>query len=229
MDAWLNEVFGVEATAPAIPLIDLVLRLSLALVFGTIVATIYRLTQRGDVTSSPTFVPTLVMLTVLLAIVTQVIGNSAALAFSLVGILSIVRFRTVVEDTRDTAFVIFAVVVGMATGVANYTVALTGLVIVGGAAIVMRFLPLNGPPRSDLDWTLLVRVSTGAGAASPWEDVLARYCTHRQLLGTQTARQGAVLELTYRLRLKADAVPLQLLNELNRLEGIQNLELKKAA
>lgn len=228
MDAWLHEVFGVEATTPAIPLIDLVLRLLLALVFGTIVATIYRLTQRGDVTSSPTFVPTLVMLTVLLAIVTQVIGNSAALAFSLVGILSIVRFRTVVEDTRDTAFVIFAVVVGMATGVANYTVALTGLVIVGGAAIAMRFLPLNGPPRSDLDWTLLVRVSTGAGAASPWEDVLARYCVRRELFSTQTARQGAVLELTYRLRLKANAEPLQLLNELNRLEGIQNLELKKS-
>ena len=39
---------------------------------------------------------------------TQVIGESPARAFSLVGILSIVRFRTVVEDTRDTAVVIFA-------------------------------------------------------------------------------------------------------------------------
>src|SRR5688572_29458984 len=115
----------------------------------------------------------------------------------------------------------------MATGVANFSVAITGLVIVGGAAIVMRLLPLD-VPRSDLDWTLLVRVSTGAGAASPWDEVLARYCAERQLISTQTARQGAVLELTYRLRLKADAVPLQLLNELNRLEGIQNLELKKS-
>src|SRR2546430_13730647 len=45
---------------------------------------------------------------------TQVIGDNVARAFSLVGALSIVRFRTVVRDTQDTAYVIFAVVVGMA-------------------------------------------------------------------------------------------------------------------
>ena len=50
------------------------------------------------------------LLTILIAMVTMVIGNNMARAFGLVGALSIVRFRTVVEDTRDTAFVIFAVV-----------------------------------------------------------------------------------------------------------------------
>ena len=48
--------------------------------------------------------------------VTQVIGDNVARAFSLVGALSIVRFRTVVRDTQDTAYVIFAVAVGMAVG-----------------------------------------------------------------------------------------------------------------
>ena len=49
-----------------------------------------------------------------IAMVTQVTGQNVALAFSLVGALSIVRFRTVVQDTNDTAFVIFAVAGGMA-------------------------------------------------------------------------------------------------------------------
>src|SRR3712207_7408096 len=57
-----------------------------------------------------------VLLAVLVALVTLVIGDSTARAFGLVGALSIVRFRTVVEDTRDTAFVIFAVALGMAAG-----------------------------------------------------------------------------------------------------------------
>ena len=56
------------------------------------------------------------MLTVILALITQVIGGSAARAFTLVGALAIVRFRTRVNDTRDTAYVILAVCVGMAIG-----------------------------------------------------------------------------------------------------------------
>ena len=50
------------------------------------------------------------LLSILIAMVTQVIGDNIARAFSLVGALSIVRFRTVVRDTQDTAYVIFAVV-----------------------------------------------------------------------------------------------------------------------
>ncbi len=56
------------------------------------------------------------LLAVLIAMVTQVIGDNVALAFSLVGALAIVRFRTVVRDTQDTAFVMLSVVVGMAVG-----------------------------------------------------------------------------------------------------------------
>jgi hypothetical protein len=76
---------------------------------------IYRGTRDVSRESAP-FPGTLVLLCVLIAMVTQVIGDNVALAFSLVGALSVVRFRTAVRDTKDTAFVIFAVAVGMAIG-----------------------------------------------------------------------------------------------------------------
>ena len=69
--------------------------------------------------------------------VALVIGNSVARAFSLVGALSIVRFRTVVDDTRDTAFVIFSVVVGMAAGAGLLFVPLLGLPLVAVTAIAL--------------------------------------------------------------------------------------------
>ena len=193
------------ADRPEVPLSigDLLFRFMMALALGCAIAAIYRLTQRPESTAAPSFITTLVLLTVLLAMVTQVIGDSAARAFSLVGILSIVRFRTTVEDTRDSAFVIFAVILGMAAGVDNRAVAYLGLVIVGAAAAVLRFVPMS-TDRPETDWVLLLRVSTGAGAATPWEDVLAKHCLQRQLVS-----------------------PMQLLNEINRIEGIQNLELKK--
>src|SRR6185436_12080269 len=94
----------------------LVVRLVSSFALGCVVAAVYRFTHGGPGGQSRGLMATLVLLTVLICMMTLVIGNNVARAFSLVGALAIVRFRTVVEDTRDTAFVIFAVSVGMAVG-----------------------------------------------------------------------------------------------------------------
>src|SRR3954452_19838939 len=111
---------------------DMVIHLCAAFVGGVLVSIIYKSTRpRSHVT--PSFPPTLVLLAILIAMVTQVIGVSVARAFGLVGALSIVRFRTVVRDTQDTAFVIFSVVVGMACGAGSYVIPAVGIVV-GGIA-----------------------------------------------------------------------------------------------
>lgn len=109
-----------------------------ALVLGYLVVSIYSWTHHRNTAPAESFLTTLVLLTVIIAMSTQVIGDNVARAFSLVGALSIVRFRTVVQDTRDTAFVIFAVVVGMAVGAGHLTVALIGILITGFAAYLMQ-------------------------------------------------------------------------------------------
>src|SRR4029453_19217010 len=117
--------------------LEILTRLVIAMAFGGLVALVYRRTRPpDDVVAS--FSVTLVLLTILIALVTQVIGDSVARAFSLVGALSIVRFRTVVRDTQDTAYVIFAVVVGMAVGASNPWVAVIGIVVVSIAALALR-------------------------------------------------------------------------------------------
>ena len=84
---------------PQVSPLDVLIRLLAAFVLGTMVAWIYRRTSRhAEVSSS--FTVTLVLLSVLIAIVTQVIGDNVARAFSLVGALSIVRFRTVCATRR---------------------------------------------------------------------------------------------------------------------------------
>lgn len=205
---------------------DVLIRLIVAVALGGVVGVVYRLTQRGDSPAAPSFVATLVLLCVIIAMVTQVVGESVGRAFTLVGALSIVRFRTVVEDTRDTAFVIFAVVVGMAAGMGNLSVAMLGLGVVSAAAAAL-FRLQQYTFKVDAEWTLQLRVGTAAGGAAPWEGLFAKHCDHAALQSTTTARQGAAVDLTFRLRLKPGVTPLQFINEMNRLEGVQNLELKR--
>ena len=60
---------------------------------------------------------------VITSMVVMVIGNNLARAFALVGAMSIIRFRTVVKDTKDTAFVFFALASGLAAGTSSYFLA----------------------------------------------------------------------------------------------------------
>ena len=134
----------VIAPDPPLSIEEILLRLGLGAVFGLAVGAAYFLTQRRTRAEAGSFVSTLVLLSILLAMVSMVIGSDIARAFSLVGALAIVRFRTVVEDTRDTAFVIFAVITGMAAGAGAYLVAAFGIPIVAAMAWALRIWGGNG-------------------------------------------------------------------------------------
>jgi hypothetical protein len=223
MADWLN---GALPTEGELPSALLALRLLTAAALGAGVAAVYYLTRRKTRAAAGPFVATLVLLTVLLAMVTLVIGNNVARAFGLVGALSIVRFRTVVDDTRDTAFVIFAVVIGMAVGAGQLGLALVGLPIVGGAAWVLSAWGREpGGPAGPA--TLVVRLGIGLDPEAVLGGVLGRHLAEYRLVSTGTARQGAALELTYRATLRADASSIALLGELNRVEGVQGVEWKE--
>lgn len=62
-------------------------------------------------------VHTLLILPIAVASIAVIVKDSAALAFSLVGIVAAVRFRSTLKDTRDAVYVFVAIAVGLACGV----------------------------------------------------------------------------------------------------------------
>ena len=217
MPPWLETAF---VHVEEIPIGVLVVRLLAAFALGCLVSLIYAITHRKDETYQPSFITTLVLLSILIAVVTQVIGQNVARAFSLVGALAIVRFRTVVADTRDTAFVIFAVVEGMAVGAGQFTVGLAGLAVGGVAAFVVR--PRRVQARTN--WRLTIRVGIGHDQTK-LEPVLARHFSARELVATSTARQGAALEVSFTVRLAPSSSPEAAVAEVNGVAGVQQADL----
>ena len=224
MTDWLQSNFhnGLDISTAT-----LATRLIVAFVFGVVVAALYRWTQGGTESNSQALASTLVMLAILIALVTQVIGNSVARAFSLVGALSLVRFRTEVQDTRDKAFVIFAVVVGMASGAGHLPAACIGVIVGGIAAVATRpAVPCYDTPGAQ--YTLTVKLGVAHDAEAPLKRFLEQHFDAYRLLATSTVRQGAAFELIYNTRLRAQASPTKLVKELNQLEGIQSVSLSAA-
>jgi uncharacterized membrane protein YhiD involved in acid resistance len=198
-------------------------QLAVAFFWGLIVGGIYRVTTGNHRSQSSGMVATLVLLTILIGMVTLVIGNSVARAFSLVGALAIVRFRTIVEDTRDTAFVICAVAVGMASGAGFLMIPLIGMPFVAVAAWLFR--PRD--PALGRDFNLIVRVGTGRSPSELFTDLFNKHLDRSHLTAIVTARQGAAIDLTYGVRLRQPDGLVPLVAELNALEGVQNVELRQ--
>jgi hypothetical protein len=204
---------------------EVLLRLCLALVLGGAVAWIHRRTRGAD--SSASFTTTLVLLSILIAMVTQVIGDNVARAFSLVGALSIVRFRTVVRDTQDTAYVIFSVVVGMAVGASDVWVGVIGIGVVGGAAWYMsRRRTANGPD-AESPFRLNLRCGIGHDSEALVGPLFDEHLLRRELVSISTARQGVALDLLYDVRLRPGASGEALVRALNRAEGVQAVEFRR--
>jgi hypothetical protein len=219
---------AIQSAAEVSPL-EVAFRLTMAAILGGVVAWTYRHT-RNVADTAPTFPATLVLLSIVIAMVTQVIGDNVARAFSLVGALSIVRFRTVVRDTQDTAFVIFAVVVGMAVGASNLWVASIGLVVVGVSAALMRqSVPSSGGASTLDSFALTIRMATGVDLEHMLGGLLDDHLEYRLLRSMKTARQGLAIDVSYTTRLKAGRSVDELAKSLNRVEGVQDVALVREA
>jgi hypothetical protein len=199
-------------------------RLIVAFIAGWLVAIVYAWGRRQSLTGT-TFPGTLVLMTILIAMVTQVIGDNAARAFGLVGALSIVRFRTVMQDTQDVAYVIFAVAVGMAIGAGQPVVALMCWLGIATAATIFRYFP-SVNVTTDVA-TLHVRLGLGRSPETTLEPALAEATTKREMTSVETAKQGSAVDVEYRLLLRPGISPAALVATLNQIDGVQQVQFRK--
>jgi uncharacterized membrane protein YhiD involved in acid resistance len=209
----------------------LVVRLLLAWLCGWIVSAIAR--DRRSPENLDTLSLTLVLMSILIAMATQIIGDNVARAFSLVGALSIVRFRTAVPATRDVAFVLAAVVVGMAIGAGQYLMTGIGLCIVFLATHFVHTIRIqdnsSSNPSFDLElypWRLTMQV--GLAGEGTWESELKRLTADYRLVSGETARRGGAMELVYRYQPNAEHNILQIVSVLNALPSVETVAIKQA-
>ena len=121
------------------PIGTVLLVLLIAFLVAMIIYITYKTTYSG-VLYNPRFNLSLVMITMVTTIVMVVIGSNISVSLGMVGALSIIRFRTAVKDPRDTAFIFWAVVSGLACGTQNYTIVLIGSLFLCLILFVFRMI-----------------------------------------------------------------------------------------
>ena len=189
---------------------DIAISLALATALTMVVAFVYRATHHG-VSYSQSYVQTLVILGILVSLIMLVVGSNIARAFTLVGALSIVRFRNAVKETRDVGFIFFAMAIGMATGTRFYLLAAIATVVISAVVLAMdRFNMFSLDVQSQI-----VKIQVPPELDPTTLDSAFRSHTDRvELISAESIRGGALTELLYAVKLKKGTIATSLLNDL---------------
>ena len=132
-DAIKNSVL--EGFDTSLSTMDIFLGLSVSLLAGLFILWIYKNTQK-KAGFNRGFGLTLLMVTSVSALIVLTITSNLALSLGMVGALSIVRFRTAIKDSSDTAFMFWAVAAGITAGAGFYLVTLIGCLFIGVVCVV---------------------------------------------------------------------------------------------
>ena len=199
------------------------LSLLLAFVLGQLLAWIYYFTHSG-LSYSRSFVQSLILITVIVAMVMSTIAGSFIVAVGLMGALSIIRFRNIIKDTRDIAFIFCALVIGMAAGSQRYMIAIIGTLAIS-AIILYLYLSDFGshrPHNAFLRFSLSNRIDSH----HPVVAILKKFCGRHTLISSQDAGFGDPdVEYAYQIMIKSAAKNEDMIAELNKVEGIKNINL----
>src|SRR5206468_5735679 len=109
-DFFRNDFAAVPTNVPA-----MILGLLLAFAGGHVIAWVYMWTHTG-LSYSRSFVNSLIVMPTVVALVMMVLSNNLVTAFGLMAVFAIVRFRNILRDTLDTAYILCVIVIGMAAG-----------------------------------------------------------------------------------------------------------------
>ncbi|RKN10881.1 DUF4956 domain-containing protein [Streptomyces radicis] len=196
--------FDIQELSGTFSIMDIVLAMGLSFVLSTVIGYVYRGTHR-NISYSQSYVQTLVIIGMVIALIMLVVGSNLARAFSLVGALSVIRFRNAIKETRDVGFVFLTMGIGMACGARFYTLAAVAALAICLIVVVMhRFNWFHLDVQRQV---VKVQVPTGEDHTPAIRDVLIRYTTEFELVSTESIRGGALTEVFYTVRLKKGAEP----------------------
>ena len=173
--------------------------LGAACIVGLLIAFVYKRCYRG-VLYSPNFAMTLMMLTLITTPVVMCIKSDIALSMGMVGALSIVRFRTAVKDPMDTAYMFWALTMGILLGAELYLHALAVVLGISVILMLMTFVRFRNPN------SYLLVVHYDDYAEQEITQLLRRTVRQRKLRSKTVTRSGAEMTVEVRLDSKQDLV-----------------------
>ena len=202
---------------------EIIVNLVISFFLGIIISLVYKKTHKG-LSYSQSFLVTNIFVCVIVCMVIMIIGNSLARAFALVGALSIIRFRTVVKDTKDTAYIFWSLAAGMASGTGSYFIAFSGTIIISGIAFILYFTNFGSIIKSE--FILQFRTVSGDNnITSEYNKIIASYAKSSTLLHSEASVDGKTIKISFDIVMKEDMKQDELISKISNIKDLTEVVL----
>ena len=189
--------------------------LCLSLLCIIIITILYRFTHKST-NYSQSFVQTLFLTGLVTSLIMIVIGSNIARAFSLVGALSIIRFRNAVKETRDVGYIFFCMAIAMACGTRFYLMALISTSYISAVMAVLHMMNYGSNARPP-ERMLTVQLQPGLDPEEVFNDLFAKLFDSWSVVSIETVRQGMYLEAVFSVHVKSGVTAAKVMDEVSQV------------
>ena len=168
------------------------------------------------------FAVTIIATCSVIGLIIAVIGTNIASAFSLAGIMSIVRFRSLQQKTSDIAFLFVAMATGLTTGLGLILPALVFVIVIG---IFLNLYSFAAGMICHETRLLKICVPESMSFSGQFDNVLKANTLTYDLKRVRLISSGSVMELSYTITMKSLAGVDKLLSDVRELNNNFNVVL----
>ena len=227
---FIREALGLDL--PAAPLQEIVFALALSFVLNLLIAAVYKATYRGAEFSQD-YVHAILILGTVAAVVVMVVhvdknkDHGQATAFGIFAAFSIIRFRTVVAQSRDIGFLFTAMAAGLGVGARAYGLATATTILICALIYAFSKADLFAPARASHH--LRVRVTNDIDYDSAFRETFSKYVHDYDLLSIESIQAGMMTELRYNVHLKDTMKPGEFMAAIQQMNGNNRVMLTSTA
>ena len=200
---------------------EILINLVLSFILGVLISLIYKKTHKG-LSYSQSFMVTNIFVAVIVCMVIMIIGNSLARAFALVGALSIIRFRTVVKDTKDTAYIFWSLATGMAAGTGSYFLAIAGSIIISGIALILFYTNFGSIIKSEFIVQFRIN-SNDSNITSQYNRLISDFTKSHTLLSSESSGDGQTIKVSFDVVMKEEIKQNELISKISKIDGVSEV------
>ena len=199
-----------------------ILSLIAALVLGFVISCAYFIITPKR-SRSASFSMSLIVLPAIVAIIILLVGENVARAFSLAGIFTLVRFRSIPGDSKDISFIFLTMAVGLSVGLGYLTLGAAITVILGVVIVVINQLGFGASKQKEK--RLKITIPEDMNYQDVFNDLFDQYTSFYEMNKVKTTNMGTLFELNYDIVMKESASEKEFIDAIRCRNGNLNIQL----
>lgn len=215
MDWFLNDFLQINA----VTFTDVIIAIVVPLILGFVVSFTYMKTGEYNVN----FARTLVILPILICVVIMLVNGKMGTALAVLGVFSLVRFRSVQGSSRDITFIFFAMAVGFVSSMEYVWFGVVFTVLISAAILILH--KFNFAVAKSVPKELRITIPENLDYNGIFDDLFKKYTKSAKLKRVKTVSMGSMYELFYDVTIIEEAKEKEFIDEIRCRNGNLNIVL----